>query len=90
MNLGARKRVLAVAAQMQDPVSLAALQAAGSVETLLGLLQLSQYAPWFREQDVDKDVFISLLESDLVEMQVGGSACMIDHLCSIHAVSIGY
>ena len=66
--------IIAVAAQMQDPVSLAELQAVGSVETLLGLLQLSQYAPWFREQDVDKGVFISLLESDLVEMQVGGSA----------------
>ena len=78
MTLGARKRVLVVAGSMQrdEHVDLAALQAAGSMEAMLGLLHLSQYAPWFRDQDVDLEVFLTLLESDLEDVQVRGFAFM--------------
>jgi hypothetical protein len=76
MTLGARKRVLAVATRLQPKELDAVDQAAGteseSVDALLGLLHLSQYAHWFRAQDVDLDVFLSLQEFDLEDVQVRG------------------
>jgi hypothetical protein len=63
--------------QLDEPADPAALQAVASVEALLDLLQLPLCAPWFRAQDVDLGVFLTLLEPDLEEVQVGGSASMI-------------
>ncbi len=73
LTLGARMRILAVAAGMQpeDPV---ALRAADSVEALLGLLQLPQYAAWFKDEHVrDASMFLRLEEHSLEEVQVSDS-----------------
>ncbi len=73
LTLGARMKILAVAADMQpeDPV---ALRAADSVEALLDLLQLPQYAAWFKDEHVrDVSMFLRLEEHSLEEVQVSDS-----------------